>query len=83
MTSFQRTNKIFYSHFDVKKSRKKKNFLNLSFEYIESFLNHTGVFFTHLVRLGDSKIGINIQRGAIRKCITSLIISHPNLEFWV
>jgi len=65
--------KIFYAHFDVKKSRKKKNFLTLSFDYIDSFLDHIGVFCTKLTQPGDSKIGIKIQRGVIRtNCIDSL-----------
>ena len=66
MEFFQKINKIFYTHYDVKKSKKKKNFLSLSFEYIDSFLNQIGIFYTHLTKPGDPKIGINIQRGVIR-----------------
>lgn len=65
--------KIFYTHFDVKKSKKKKNFLNLSFDYIDSFLDHIGVFYTEVVDVNDSKMGVHLQRGVVRtNCIDSL-----------
>lgn len=65
--------RIFYAHFDVKKSRKKKNFISLSLEYISSFLRQTGVFYTELASPDDSKLGFHIQRGVVRtNCIDSL-----------
>ena len=47
--------------------------MSQSFQYIESFLNQIGIFYTHLVKPGDPNIGVNIQRGVIRtNCIDSL-----------
>lgn len=64
---------IFYAHFDVKKSKKKKNFISLSNDYIDSFIRQTGVFYTEIINPGDSKMGLHIQRGVIRtNCIDSL-----------
>lgn len=65
--------KLFYAHFDVKKFRKKERFMTYSFNYIDSFLDHIGIFYTKMIKPGDSKIGITIQRGVIRtNCIDSL-----------
>jgi len=57
----------------VKKSKKKKNFLNLSFDYIESFLAQTGIFYTEMTNPGDSNMSLHLQKGVVRtNCIDSL-----------
>jgi len=57
----------------VKKGKKKKNFLELSFDYIDSFLRHTGIYYTELTHPGDSAMSVHLQKGVVRtNCIDSL-----------